>query len=98
MDERRVSRRQKTLLAGKIVFGANRFAMDCSIRDLSTGGAKLSFADPVGIPAEFELHLPSRGTAFRAEVRWRRGQQVGVRFRALLRGPSPEPAHLAATG
>jgi hypothetical protein len=98
MDERRESRRQKTLLAGKIIFGANRFAMDCSIRDLSAGGARLSFADPLGIPDEFELQLPSRGTVFRAEVRWRRRREVGVKFRAVLRWPSREPERVAAVG
>ena len=98
MDERRESRRRKTLLAGKVIFGANRLAMDCAIRDLSAGGARLSFADPQGLPGEFELQLPSRGTVFRAEVRWRRGREVGVQFRAVLRGPSREPERLAAAG
>ncbi|HEX8167889.1 MAG TPA: PilZ domain-containing protein [Beijerinckiaceae bacterium] len=98
MDERRESRRRKTLLAGKIVFGADRITMDCSIRDLSMGGARLSFADPVGLPNEFELQLPSRGTVFRAEVRWRRGREVGVKFRAVLRWPTREPERMAAAG
>ena len=98
MDERRESRRRKTLLAGKVIFGANRLAMDCAIRDLSAGGARLSFADPHGVPGEFELQLPSRGTVFRAEVRWRRGREIGVKFRAVLRWPSQEPERLAAAG
>jgi PilZ domain len=97
-DERRTAQRQKTLLAGKAIFGANRFVMDCPVRDLSTGGAKLSFADPTGIPDIFELHLPSRGTVFRAEVRWRKGRQIGVKFRAVLRQATEEPVRLAKAG
>jgi PilZ domain len=97
-DERRNAPRQKTLLAGKVVYGANRFAADCAVRDLSAGGARLSFAEPAEIPNEFELHLPSRGTAFRAEVRWRRGPQIGVKFRAVLRRPFAERERLAQAG
>jgi hypothetical protein len=97
-DERRITQRQKTLLAGKIVYGANRFAADCAVRDLSAGGARLSFADASGIPDSFELHLPSRGTAFRVEVRWRKGRQIGIKFRAALQRPFAERERLAAAG
>jgi hypothetical protein len=98
MDERRQGRRQKTHLAGKIIYGANRLSMDCSIRDMSLGGARLSLGEPLGIPNEFELQLPARGTVFRAEVRWRRGREIGVKFRAVLRWPSQEPTRMAAAG
>jgi hypothetical protein len=97
-DERRTTQRQKTLLAGKAIFGANRFVLDCSVRDLSAGGAKLSFADPLEMPDLFELHLPSRDSVFRAEVRWRKGRQIGVKFRAVLRRPTQEPMRLAEAG
>ncbi len=98
MDERRESHRQKTFLAGKIIFGANRFEMDCSVRDLSGGGARLSFADPLAVPDAFDLHLASRGTVFRAEVRWRKGRQIGVLFGAVLRRAAQEPVRLAEAG
>jgi hypothetical protein len=98
MDERRTTQRQKTLLAGKAVFGANRFEIDCSVRDLSRGGARLSFADSLGVPDQFELHMPSRGSVFRAEVRWRKGRQIGVKFRAVLRQPAQAPLRLAQAG
>ena len=91
MDERRESQRHRTFLAGKVIFGANRFQIDCSVRDLSSGGARLSLADPLAVPSVFELHLPARGTVVRAEVRWRKGRQIGVIFRAVLRRPSSEP-------
>jgi hypothetical protein len=97
-DERRSTPRQKTLLAGKVVYGANRFVGDCALRDLSAGGARLSFADPAGIPDSFELHLSSRGSAFRAEVRWRKGRQIGVKFRAALQRPFAERERLAQAG
>ena len=75
MDERRESQRHRTFLAGKVIFGANRFQIDCSVRDLSSGGARLSLADPLAVPSVFELHLPARGTVVRAEVRWRKGRR-----------------------
>jgi len=95
MDERRESQRHRTFLAGKVIFGANRFQIDCSVRDLSSGGARLSLADPLAVPSVFELHLPARGTVVGAEVRWRKGRQIGVMFRAVLRRPSSEPVRLA---
>jgi hypothetical protein len=98
MDDRRTTQRQKTLLAGKVIYGANRFVADCAVRDLSAGGARLSFADPADIPDGFELHLPSRGTAFRVEVRWRKARQIGVKFRAALRLPFAERERLAQAG
>jgi len=93
-DERRTTQRQKTLLAGKVIYGANRFAADCAVRDLSAGGW-LSLADPSGIPDSFDLHLPARGTGFRVEVRWRKGRQIGVKFRAVLWRPFAERERLA---
>src|SRR3954465_527619 len=87
MDERRTARRQKTFLAGKVIFGANRFVTYCSIRDVFETGAKLSFADPSEVPNQFELHLASRGTICFADVRWRKGHLVGVKFRAIRRTP-----------
>jgi hypothetical protein len=97
MDERRGARRQKTFLAGKVIFGANRFVTYCSIRDLSDTGAKLSFADPTEVPNQFELHLASRGTICFADVRWRKGHLVGVKFRAVQRTPLEE-ARFAEAG
>jgi PilZ domain len=98
MEEKRSQQRQKTLLVGKIIFGANRFAMDCSVRDLSSGGARLSFSEPAEVPDAFELHLPSRWTAFRVEVRWRKSRQVGVKFRAVLQRPFAARERLAQAG
>jgi hypothetical protein len=83
MQEKRKAPRYKTLLAGKIIYGANRFIMDCAVRDLSGEGAKLTFADALGIPEEFDLDIPQRGQTCRCETRWRRGHQIGVRFRAV---------------
>src|SRR3954464_4343005 len=73
MDERRESQRHRTFLAGKVIFGANRFQIDCSVRDLSSGGARLSLADPLAVPSGFELHLPARRTRGRGGGRGGQG-------------------------
>ncbi len=85
MDDRRTTQRQKTFLAGKIIYGANRFETECSVRDLSANGARLALSDVLAIPNEFELHLPARHMICRVEVRWRRGRQIGVSFRSVRR-------------
>jgi hypothetical protein len=87
MQDRRRSPRHKTLLAGQIVYGANRFTIDCAVRDLSADGAKLTFAGAPGLPDEFDLEIPQRGQTCRCEVRWRKGSQLGVLFRAVAIRP-----------
>jgi hypothetical protein len=51
-----------------------------TVRDLSTGGAKLAFGSIPKLPDTFELQIPSQGKAHDVELRWQRGLQVGVQF------------------
>ena len=43
--------------------------VDCTILDLSDGGAKLEFASRQMLPRTFDLQMQS-GTIHRCEVRW----------------------------
>jgi hypothetical protein len=80
MDQRRLSKRARTLLEGRIVFN-NRFSLiQCTIRDISDTGAQIYFAHPVAIPQEFELEIPKRGLSVRARVMWSREKSHGVEF------------------
>lgn len=79
MDQRS-SKRQRTLLDGRIVFN-NRFSLiECRVRDLSDTGARIMFEHPVTIPPEFELEVPSRELSAWARVMWSRGREHGIRF------------------
>lgn len=82
MMEQRRKTRERTCLFGEITTLSGTI-IGCSVRDLSEGGARLSFGDPVRIPDRFKLSVAGRGLTAQAEVRWRRGNSVGVEFRSL---------------
>jgi hypothetical protein len=58
------------------------FAMrPCTVRDMSTSGAKLTIEDPNTLPKKLRLAFSRDARQGRAcEVVWRRGNTVGVRF------------------
>lgn len=54
--------------------------LDCTILDISLGGARLGL-DPVGrLPPEFTLVFQQTGVEHRVQVRWRKQGQLGVQF------------------
>ncbi|MEZ0172426.1 PilZ domain-containing protein [Microvirga sp. TS319] len=92
--QRRTSPRTRTLLEGSIVYNNGLSRMDCTIRDLSSTGARLVFAQPVRIPAEFELQIPRKRITRRAQIIWYDGRTHGIMF--LDSGDKPTegaPAH-----
>jgi hypothetical protein len=78
--ERRSSPRQRRLHGGKIVFNNNASTISCVIRDLSSQGARLSVASPIGIPEWFDLRVDRNGACYSAQVAWRSHDQIGVTF------------------
>jgi hypothetical protein len=80
MEQRRSSKRVRTILAGRIVFN-NRFStIECTVRDLSETGARIYFPHPINIPPEFDLEIPKRGLSVRAREMWCNGKEHGVMF------------------
>jgi hypothetical protein len=80
MDDKRITRRQRVLKSGKIVFADGASVVDCVIRDLSTTGARLDVPNTVGLPQEFTLLDVHSGKSYAAKAAWRRGQRMGVEF------------------
>lgn len=77
--EKRAVPRHRVFKSGRIVFNAGRSTIDCSVRDLSTNGARLEVPTVVGIPNTFDLMLP--GVARQpCRVAWRRLKELGVAF------------------
>jgi hypothetical protein len=68
-----------------IVSGAT--AIDCTIRDISTTGARLIFQHPTILPRTFRPQFADQDQ--RVTVMWRRGLQAGVRFQAPIRANIP---------
>ena len=77
--EKRLSPRRNTVIAASIVFDGGRTRMECVIRNLSDGGAKLEVAAVRGIPDRFELLVPKHRPQ-RCQVAWRALKEMGVQF------------------
>jgi len=80
MVEKRANRRQKTLLHGFVYYDGSPCAVECVVREVSEAGARLKFELPPAPAESFELDIPLRGRKLRAEVKWQRGNEMGVTF------------------
>jgi hypothetical protein len=80
MQERRSTRRQRVLKAGSIEFEGN--SIDCTVRNLSTGGAALDVVNREGIPHEVTLNIVTWQARQHAYVVWRNERRVGIMFAA----------------
>ena len=74
--ERRLHVREFVLKEATII--ANGIRIACSIRNQHEQGAELRVAADTGIPDRFLLEVPADDMAYRALVRWRRNDRVGV--------------------
>ena len=80
MTERRRTVRNRTFLGGVVAFNKGRSAIDCLVRNFSTDGAKVVFADTVLVPDAFDLAVARKERTFRARMVWRLENEVGVAF------------------
>lgn len=91
-QEHRIAPRHRTLKGGKIAYANDACVVDCVIRNLSLTGASLVVPMTVGIPSNFTLVDAHGGTRHPAQIVWRKGERVGVRF--MDSPDSPSVAHL----
>ncbi len=89
--ERRAAERIATSLRGKVFPGQ----LDCVIADFSKMGARLKFDGAPPEAARMTMVVWSSGVAFDAQVRWRRGSEIGVQFFSNRDLRRPAPPHLA---
>lgn len=80
MNERRHHERVRTILGAQIIFNNKSSTIDCQVRNISATGAKLTLSETVALPSEFDVHVPQKGRTFRARLRWRSAEGVGVEF------------------
>lgn len=78
--------RLRSILGAKVIFANGNSSMDCLIRDFSATGARLDLSSNVAIPDRFDLFVIQKNQTFRAVIKWRRANEVGVEF---------EPEHQA---
>ena len=78
MIERRALVRHKTFIKGRIYFNNRLSSVDCIVRDMTENGARLQVPESVAVPDSFEIYLPNKDEQFRAQVQWRKSDQIGV--------------------
>jgi hypothetical protein len=78
--ERRIDARPRALKSAHIRFNKGYSAYEAVIRDMTGGGARLRFGDLVDVPSRFEMRVRPDEEWRSAEVCWRQGFDIGVRF------------------
>ena len=79
-DERRAHQRHRVLKPVKAVFNANQSVLDCVMRDISLGGARLSCGQAMRLPEHFQLVFMAEREMRDVRVAWRKHDQLGVAF------------------
>ncbi len=85
--EHRRERRQRVLKRATIVLCLEKSEITCTIRNQNSGGAELMVPLEAVVPTEFLVYVPVDGIAYRAVIRWRRKDRIGVQFT----GTEPKP-------
>jgi hypothetical protein len=91
----RKGKRNRTLLAGKVVYGPKgESTLDCSIRDFSERGAKIRLRKGELVPTRLFLIERRAASAFEARVTWIKAPDFGLEFVRSYKFDEPLPADL----
>jgi len=89
MSKSRNYPRMRVLKGAKIVLGTSS-VLDCVVRDLTNGGARVKIPNAVDLPEEFAVTFDGGRTCRPCRVAWRTLNETGLQFA----GPTP---HQSAT-
>jgi two-component system cell cycle response regulator len=78
--ERRRERRMRTLKQGRIYLDGLQSTIDCTVRNLSSGGAGLRLPAPTAIPEYFRLRISESGPLRHVRKCWHLNNDLGVEF------------------
>jgi hypothetical protein len=78
--ERRGSPRVRVFKKGKLIHPNNMSVFDCTIRDMSETGARLSCEETGLLPNELQLMFHAIREVRYVRVVWRRNGEIGVEF------------------
>lgn len=85
---RRATPRLRSLKEAKVVL-SDWSVIDCLIRDMSGGGARLQFGAATDLPDEFRLLIMSTNVLIPAARVWQRGLLAGIKSTGLAKGAPP---------
>jgi len=80
MAEGRQDERVRSFLRARILFNNNSSSIECTIKNISPGGAKIELSSELALPDEFDVEVPQKGRTYRARLMWRDINSLGVRF------------------
>ncbi|HEY3148670.1 MAG TPA: PilZ domain-containing protein [Dongiaceae bacterium] len=78
-SDRRGKERRIALKSGKILYNQGKTTIECRIRNISEGGARLELGTPQLLPHTFELHIAGMPVK-QCSLRWAKDNLVGVQF------------------
>ncbi|WP_262268293.1 MULTISPECIES: PilZ domain-containing protein [Microvirga] len=88
MRDRRQSERLPSILEGRIVLGREAPHLQCTLRDISSTGARIWLPAAIELPQQFELLIPALEQTMPVQLMWSNGKTHGVMFQADLQGLS----------
>ena len=80
MAEARTEERVRAFLRARILFNNNSSTIECTVKNMSAGGAKIELSSALSVPCEFDLDVPQKGRIYRARLMWRDSTSLGVQF------------------
>lgn len=78
--EKRAAPRHRVLKHGTLAFHGGG-GIDCTVRNISSNGARVDIASPVGVPACFTLVIEADQFMRRCRAVWSSERQIGVAFK-----------------
>lgn len=78
MIERRTATRQRVFKQGTLAFGGG--GIDCTVRNISSNGARIEIESPIGLPPSFTLVIKADHFLRRCHPVWSTDTKVGVAF------------------
>ena len=78
MIEKRAFPRRRVLKQGMITYRGG--GMDCVVRNISTSGALVDIANPIGLPPSFTLAVATEHLMRHCHAVWSNDHRVGVAF------------------
>lgn len=100
-EDRRAHPREVVNLWARAFYGPKReLWADCTMVDLSKGGAKVQISEIYPLPGRFRLMQVRGGIVYDVRLRWRRGDLTGVAFddqHTIEGSTNPEIAALEPT-
>lgn len=79
MNERRTSPRRRVLKQGTLAFGSGGGSA-CTVRNLSSNGARIEIESPVGMPQSFTLVIATDHFVRHCHSVWSSNRRIGVAF------------------